>query len=393
MRILVSDYSGHPFQVQLSRELSRRGHVVRHTFSTTFQTPKGNLSILPDDPAGFEIVAMRNKQAFSKGAFFRRRRQEIEIGELLASQVAEFRPDTILSSNAPLDTQRIFQAAARKSGARFVFWLQDIYSHAIAQIVPAKFPIVGHGIAWWYRSMEFRMLKASDHVIAITDDFKPILTAHGVDRHDITVIENWAPLDALPQFPRDNILASRVMPGPGLRIVYSGTLGYKHNPELLVKLAARLPEVQVHVFSEGKVADNLRVHAVNHSIANIHVHPWVAFDDLPKVLGGADIFIAVIECEAGKYSVPSKILTYLTIGRPILASMPSNNLAAKLLLKYEAGIIAAPGEDEDFLDAALALARDVGMRDRLASNARAYAERTFAIEAIADRFLDVLSLP
>ncbi len=31
MRILVHDYSGHPFQAQLSRELARRGHDVVHS--------------------------------------------------------------------------------------------------------------------------------------------------------------------------------------------------------------------------------------------------------------------------------------------------------------------------------------------------------------------------
>ena len=45
LRILVSDYSGHPFQVQLSRELARRGHEVIHSYSAGFQTPKGNLAI------------------------------------------------------------------------------------------------------------------------------------------------------------------------------------------------------------------------------------------------------------------------------------------------------------------------------------------------------------
>jgi len=30
MRLLIHDYAGHPFQVQLSRELARRGHSVTH---------------------------------------------------------------------------------------------------------------------------------------------------------------------------------------------------------------------------------------------------------------------------------------------------------------------------------------------------------------------------
>ena len=44
MRILVHDYSGHPFQVQLSRELSRRGHDVTHSFSEVYVSGKGHLT-------------------------------------------------------------------------------------------------------------------------------------------------------------------------------------------------------------------------------------------------------------------------------------------------------------------------------------------------------------
>lgn len=73
LRILVSDYSGHPFQVQLSRELARRGHQVRHVFSAGFQTPKGNLAVQPGDPDGFEIVPLRNRKPFAKGTFLARR--------------------------------------------------------------------------------------------------------------------------------------------------------------------------------------------------------------------------------------------------------------------------------------------------------------------------------
>jgi hypothetical protein len=124
MRILIFDYSGHPFQVQLSRELARRGHRVRHVFSAEFQTPKGNLAVQADDPDGFEIVPLRNSRPFAKGTFVRRRGQEIETGRLVAAQVRQFVPDVVVSSNAPLDTpERIFtlqinQTSESQSGDR-----------------------------------------------------------------------------------------------------------------------------------------------------------------------------------------------------------------------------------------------------------------------------------
>jgi colanic acid biosynthesis glycosyl transferase WcaI len=386
LKILLSDYSGHPFQVQLARELARRGHQVIHTFSAAFQTPKGNLVRQDGDPAGFDVVPVRTAQPFAKNTFVKRRRQEIEIGHRLADLVRDFRPDVVISSNAPLDTQRVFQAAARKAGAKFVFWLQDIYSEAIGKVIPRKIPVAGHAIAGWYRHLEFSMLRHSDRVVAITEDFTPILVAGGVQPDRIATIENWAPADELPLFDRENEWATAHMPAEGLRVVYSGTLGYKHNPALLMEMARRRSDVQVMIFSEGQVADKVAADAAAEGLRNLHVRPWVPFADLPRMLSGADVFVAVIEPEAGVYSVPSKILTYLAIGRPILASVPDENLAARLIGRNEAGFTAAAGHDLDLLAALDRLAADPALRTRLGDNGRAYAARTFDISAIGDRF-------
>ncbi|WP_423141000.1 glycosyltransferase family 4 protein [Parablastomonas sp. CN1-191] len=388
LKILVADYSGHPFQVQLSRALAARGHTVRHMHFAGFQTPKGKLLRAADDPVTFDVIPITLEKPFAKDSFVRRRSQEIEVGKRFAAALARFKPDVVISSNAPLDTQRVFQRAARKAGARFIYWLQDIYSHAIAKVVPAKFPVIGHAAAAWYRHLEARMLRASDAVVPITADFVPILTDWGVDPARIAVAENWAPLDEIPPMPRDNAWAGANYPAQGTRFVYSGTLGYKHNPEWLLALARHRPESSVTVFSQGEVAGKLAADGAD--APNLSVRDWVPFADLPAMLGGADVVIAVIEPEAGIYSVPSKILTYLAAGRPILAAMPAENLAARLIEEHEAGLVCA-GNTREFLALADRLANDAALRQGMGANGRAYAERAFAIDAIADRFEDIIA--
>jgi glycosyltransferase involved in cell wall biosynthesis len=179
------------------------------------------------------------------------------------------------------------------------------------------------------------------------------------------------------------------MSGDGVRIIYSGTLGYKHNPGLLMALARELPNAQVHVFSEGQVADALAADGKAQGLGNLTVHPWVPFADLPRMLSGADIFVAVIEPEAGIYSVPSKVLTYLGIGRPILASVPLENLAARLISANDAGFVLPPGEEQALVERAKGLAADPALRERQGDNGRAYAMRAFGVASIADRFEEI----
>ena len=385
MRILIHDYSGHPFQVQLSRTLAARGHAVRHVYCASFQTPRGNLKRQPNDPEGFEIRAVALDRPFLKDAFFRRRRQEIAIGQLVAGQISDFGPDVVISSNAPLDAQAVILKEAQRQNARFVFWLQDIYSEAIRRILSKKIPGAGTLVGLVYQNLEYRLLRQSDHVVPIAEDFVPLLKRRGVDANQITVVENWAPLTEIVPQPRDNDWARQHMPQAGLRVVYSGTLGYKHNSGLLLELAKHL-EGHVFVFSEGRAAESLRQKAADQGVGNLHVRGWVPFEELPAMLSAADLFVVLIEADAGVFSVPSKVLSYACIGRPILGFIPAGNLARKILLREGSGIAADPDAFSDILPSLTSLLTDADRRAEMGRNGRAYAERAFDIEVIADRF-------
>src|SRR5690606_41233874 len=83
MRILVHDFAGHPFQVQLSRSLAQRGHEVVHAYCASLQTtPRGALEPQPDDPAGFRVEPISLRHPITKYSFVRRWGQEnvYEIG-------------------------------------------------------------------------------------------------------------------------------------------------------------------------------------------------------------------------------------------------------------------------------------------------------------------------
>lgn len=386
MRIVLHDYSGHPFQAQLSRELARRGHEVRHLYSLDFQTPKGRLQGQADDPPGLTMEGVTLGERFQKDSFLKRRAQEVRFGRMVGRRIEQLRPDVVLSSNAPLDAQRGIVRASRRAGAAFVFWMQDIYSEAISRILTKQLGLAGRAVGAWYKQVEYGLLRGSARVVAISDDFTPILVAHGVTEERIAVVENWAPLDEIAY------CGPRAAPAPGARLVfvYSGTLGYKHNPEILEQLADRLP-IELRVYSEGRAADDLAVRARAKGLANLSVQPWVAYNELSGMLGAADVLLAMIEADAGVFSVPSKVLTYLCAGRPILASIPPGNLAARLLHREGAGLVVSPGDGAALLAGAGALVDDLALRSRLGEAGRAYAERAFDIKGLGDQFEAILA--
>jgi glycosyltransferase involved in cell wall biosynthesis len=397
MRLLIHDYAGHPFQIQLSRELARRGHTVLHAFAGELQTPRGELTRRADDPQEFEVreVAMDPDYAKFKYSFRRRRRMEIAYGRRLAQLITEWKPDAVLSSNTPTVTQQPALRAAKQAGARFVMWHQDFYSIAVDKLVRKKIPVVGALIGKYYRWMERRQLQGSDHIVAITEDFVPIMEREfGVPRRKVTVIPNWAPLETLPVLPKDNDWSRAHGLQDCFVYLYTGTLGMKHNPDLLLQLARQCrdhPRARVVVISEGIGADWLRARLEEDKVTNLLLLPYQPFRVLPQVLAAGDVLVAVLEEDAGVFSVPSKVLTYLCAARPLLLAVPAVNLAARIIREQQAGLTVPPSGTQEFLAAAARLMDEPGTAAEMARRARAYAEEHFNIEAIAERFEKLLA--
>ena len=393
MRVLLHDYSGHPFQVQLARELARRGHMVNHLFSAAVQTPRGALEVRPDDAAGFLVAAIDPGEPLPKYSYLRRFLHERRYGAMLRDELAGFRPEIVLFSNTPPDALAAPADWCRDRRVPYVFWLQDIYAEAIARIVGGKFGALAAPVAWRYRRLESRLLRQASAVVAITDDFKPILRDWGIADGRVSTIENWAPLDELPPRPRDNAFAREHGLVGKTVFVYSGTLGLKHNPALLSGLAQRLrplADCRVVVVSEGLGADFLAREKAAKSLDNLLLLPFQPFARVPDVMGSADAVIAILEPDAGVFSVPSKVLTYHCAGRALLAAMPAENLAARLIKREGSGLVVDPRDMPAFLDAAQRLLDDSAGREQMGRRARAYAERAFAVGAIAERFEAVM---
>src|SRR6185437_10094739 len=125
--------------------------------------------------------------------------------------------------------------------------------------------------------------------------------------------------------------------------------GLKHNPALLAQVALHFQEekrddIAVVVATQGLGAEFLKKRVQERGIRNLIVLPWQPYERLAEVLASGDILTAIIEPDAGLFSVPSKILSCLCAGRPVVAAIPAENLAARTIKKARAGLVVEPND-------------------------------------------------
>jgi len=391
MRILLHDFVCHPFQLELSRELARRGHAVLHVSFLDMQGPKGDWERRPDDAPGYRGAGITLGRPFPKYSMAKRLLAHRAYLRRLRREAEAFAPDVVLSGNTPIDVQYGFWKFARARGIAFVHWMQDFYSLALHRLLERKAGRLASLASAPFFAMEREICAKCDGVVFIAPDFERRIASHGMSAPRSWVIENWASLGDLPPLPKANAWSRRHDLDRRTTILYCGTLGLKHNPELLFRLAeAAPPETTVAVVSEGLGRDFLEGRQKARPAAALRLFDFQPYAELPEVLATGDVLLSILEPDASEFAVPSKVLGYLCAGRPVVLAAPRDNLVARVVEESGSGLVLDPGDAEGFVRAALNLASDSIRRSQMSRRAREYAEKHFDIGRIADRFLDVL---
>ncbi|MFC5678981.1 glycosyltransferase family 4 protein [Aeromicrobium endophyticum] len=392
MRVLVHDFSGHPFQVQLSRELARRGHDVVHSSCAAYVSGKGRLAAEPGESLEFQTVG--DGLVFDKSSFVKRLFQELWLGVHLVRHVRAVRPEVALMSNVQVPTLVVFAAAMMLTRTPWVLWHQDVYAVAVRSFAGAKLSRSFALVAGAFEIAERWCSRRSAAVVVIAESFVPVHQSWGT-ADKVTVIPNWAPLDEIVPCDRKNDWAVENELDDTMTLLYSGTLGLKHDPALLVALTDEVRragrDVRLVVVNEGPAVELLRREAVQRSVP-LTLLPFQPYDRLPEVLATGDVLVVLLDQQAGAFSVPSKTLSYLCAGRPVVGLMPAENAAADLVART-GGAVFAPAQ-HDLPGAAAwvaALLDDAPRRDEIGAAARDLAEREFAMSVCADRFERVLA--
>jgi glycosyltransferase involved in cell wall biosynthesis len=387
LKIFVHDYAGHPFQADLSRELAARGHETTHLYFRGDQGPKGRLERSSEDPICLNFIGVTLARAYEKTSLVRRRFDDVAYGKRIAEHILSSRPELVISGNTPTEAQSSIIAACKRTGALFVFWVQDFYSIAVTRLLQKKIGILGYLVGGYYRFLERNQFRNSDAIVVITNAFADLAKRWSGTDTKVFTIENWgAARDITPQ-PKNNAWAQKHHLEHSFNFLYTGTLGFKHNPELLVELAKEVVgRANVVVVSQGVGTTFLENAKRQQGIDNLVLLPLQAFSDLALVLGTSDVALATIEPDAGAFSVPSKVNAYFCAGRPVLLAAPFENLAAKTVHESGAGLVVHPADTVAFLKAAVSFLENDELRTSAGRKASEFAKANYDIKQVANRF-------
>lgn len=215
--------------------------------------------------------------------------------------------------------------AARLSGSSFVYHNQDIYPEVLGTVERHR------GILWITRiarRLDTFTGKLSTKVVVLSQDMKSLWIERGVPEDRILVLNNTIP----PEFhgidrPSHASRQARLSPSSRLRAVYVGNVGPIQALENSLRVLSDSSGLDVEIYGGGRSLESLKALG----LANTQFFGPVNPRSVPELLRNADLGVVSLQAGAERAAYPSKVISLLSLGVPLLAFIaPDSSLADEI---------------------------------------------------------------
>lgn len=162
-------------------------------------------------------------------------------------------------------------------------------------------------------------------------------------------------------------------------VTHSGNMGVKQGLDVIVDAALlNRSDESVHflLVGDGAVCERIRHRVADLELHNVSFLPLLETGDFRGLLVASDVCLLTQQKSVSEIAFPSKIVTYLAAGRPVIASVNPGCEVARTVCESGAGKIVAPEDGAALLDAILEFR--LANLCEYSQNAREYANRRWS---------------
>ena len=268
---------------------------------------------------------------------------------------------------------------AAACGAAFIVKITDLAAQAALDVGIVRSRLMARIL----ERIEFAAYRPAGSAIVLCDAFRESLVEHGFARADVHVIRDSIDLEALHPGGCGAAFRERHDIDSGEFVVlYSGSLGLKQGLFEVIEAAALLagggPRVKWVLVGEGETRQALasRIESAG-AQDRVRLLPLQPEAEMNEMFAAADILLLSQLRSVKDTVIPSKLLTYMAAGRPILAAVNGASQAAAMVRDAQCGILVEPESAVALADGVRTLMTASVERVAMAQRGRTYATQHF----------------
>lgn len=300
------------------------------------------------------------------------------------------RRDIVVAMSDPPFSSAVAVIAARLTGARAVYWVQDLFPQIAAKLGVMK----ERSLVYRVSDRVARALnRRCDLVIALGPRMAEALVAAGARADRTRWVHNWADASAIrPVGTRDNPFVRRHDLAGKFVVLYSGNAGRAHPFDAVLYAARALSADHETIFmfiGGGKRFPELRAIAEREKLRNVRFLDYLPRDQLSFSLSAASVSLVTEDPQVEGLLVPSKTYGILASGRPLLFVGSPNSDVARIVGESDCGVVVLPEDGEGLVRAIAGLRADSVRMAEMGANARTAAEMMYDRRRATERWAEL----
>lgn len=258
------------------------------------------------------------------------------------------KPDVVIGVMPALADGLLAARAAKRFGAPLTLWVQDLFAQAAVQSGVRG----GVQVASVTARIEGWVARQADAIAIIAEGFRAPLESLGVAPERIHRVRNWTHISP-PTMEQDEARRALGLPPDKTICMHAGNMGLKQGLENVID-AARLavdaaPDLYFVLMGDGSQRASLEQRATG--LPNVRFLDPVDSDMFPNALYAADILLINQLGTVIDMSLPSKLTSYLAVGRPVVAAVHPDSESAIAVRESGGGIVVEPDTPLDLVQA------------------------------------------
>lgn len=380
-----------PFTTGLAEHLAAEGHLVQviTTFPyypewKTWREYRGKVS-QKEVRNGVRVHRIRHFVPGRPSSLVQRLLHDFSFafGALGAGLIAgEF--DVIYCSSPPPAVAVAGYALSKMRRVPYTIKLTDLASDAaLATGIIAEGRLVRLA-----RAMEDFVYSRSEAVFCLCEAFRCRLMERGISPSRLLVIPDWGDTERIRPVVSDG--SFRDTHGISARqfvALHAGNMGKKQDLMNLVRaaeLTCNDPDLTWLIVGQGEEWRLVETEIARKGLTNIRLLPLQPADQLCQMYAAADVLVLNQKAAVRDAVIPSKLLTYMSAGRPVLAAVNAESEAARLVGESQCGVIVRAEDPEALMRGVLSLRGNPGLRKTMGDNGRTFADENFTKVRVLD---------
>lgn len=299
------------------------------------------------------------------------------------------RADVALVFSPPLPLAWLVSWAGRLRRIPVAVNIQDLFPREAVELGMLTNPM----LIRIFEGMERQVHRSASAVTVHSPGNKEHVVEHGGKPERVHVIYNWVDTERIRPGPHDNGFSRQHGLGDRFVVSYAGTMGWAQDMATIISSAAYLqdyPDILFLLVGDGVEKEKGQARCQELGLMNVLWLPMQPWSVYPEVLSASDISMINLHPELRTPVVPSKLLSIMASGRPVVASLPVESDARRIIYEASCGISVDSGDCKALANAIQKLQDDRNLANEMGQHGRAYVEAHFSREACTEKLESIL---